>query len=87
MPESRHEEVRAKFHIMAEGDDIPTPLETFQDMRLPKGIIAALNSKKITNPTPIQMKGILTALWKGYRPHGIHRTRKVMVFVIPIVMF
>ena len=56
MPESRHEEVRVKFNIVAEGDDTPEPLETFHDMS--NGLIAALNSKKITNPTPTQMQGI-----------------------------
>ena len=88
MPETRHEEVRDKFHIMAEGDDIPAPLETFQDMKLPKGIIAALNSKKITKPTPIQMQGIPAAL-SGRDIIGIAFTGsgKTMVFVIPIVMF
>lgn len=88
MPESRHEEVRDKYHISAEGDDIPAPLETFQDMKLPKAIIAALNSKKITKPTPIQMQGIPAAL-SGRDIIGIAFTGsgKTMVFVIPIVMF
>lgn len=59
-PESKHNRVRKKWHILTEGEIIPPPIKTFQEMKLPKPVIDALKKKGITHPTPIQIQGIPT---------------------------
>ena len=61
MTEEQHEEVREKFHILTEGDDIPPPIDNFTDMKIPKPILSYLKTKGIRRPTPIQIQGIPTA--------------------------
>lgn len=43
-----------------EGVDIPSPLKSFKDMKLHKGLLAGLEVKHIKKPTPIQVQGIPT---------------------------
>lgn len=57
-PESKHERIRKKWHILTEGEAIPPPVKTFQEMKLPRPVIDALKKKGITRPTPIQIQGI-----------------------------
>lgn len=75
--EAEHEELRKKYHILAEGIDIPPPIEQFtvctivwilrqhlislQDMKVPQPLIQFFKSKGINSPTPIQIQGIPTA--------------------------
>jgi ATP-dependent RNA helicase DDX41 len=56
-----HRRLRDKYHILVDGDDIPPPIESFADMKIPEAILAFLKSKKITRPTPIQIQGMPTA--------------------------
>lgn len=56
-----HQEVRDKFHILTEGDDIPPPINNFTDMKIPRPILDYLKTKGIKKPTPIQIQGIPTA--------------------------
>ena len=58
LSEVRHERVRKKFGITVEGEDVPPPLCSFKEMKFHKAIIAGLDEKKITKPTPIQIQGI-----------------------------
>lgn len=60
MPESRHERLRNELRILVEGEDIPAPLRSFKEMKFHKGILTALEDKKIKKPTPIQIQGIPT---------------------------
>jgi len=60
MGEGRHDRVRAKYHILVEGEEIPPPLKTFHDMKFPPALIKALDTKGIKKPTPIQTQGIPT---------------------------
>lgn len=60
MPESRHEQLRNELRILVEGVDIPSPLKSFKDMKLHKGILNGLEAKHIQKPTPIQVQGIPT---------------------------
>ena len=55
--------LRAKWHILVEGDDVPPPIKSFAEMRLPRAIVAALRAKKppIERPTPIQVQGLPVA--------------------------
>eukprot|EP00111_Clytia_hemisphaerica_P018377 TCONS_00054335-protein len=86
--EERHEKVRKKYGILAEGNDCPPPLKRFREMKFPKSILNCLKAKGITNPTPIQMQGIPVTL-SGRDMIGIAFTGsgKTLVFTLPIVMF
>ena len=54
--------VRQKYNILVEGDLAPPALKSFQAMKFPKGILKGLESKKIKQPSPIQMQGIPAVL-------------------------
>lgn len=87
-PHYVHETLRQKMKILAEGEEIPTPLQSFKDMKFPKPILAALDRKGIKKPTPIQVQGIPTIL-SGRDLIGIAFTGsgKTLVFVLPLIMF
>lgn len=53
--EEERVKLRAKWHIVVEGDDIPPPIKDFKDMRFPQPTIQLLKSKGIERPTPIQV--------------------------------
>ncbi|TPX71818.1 hypothetical protein SpCBS45565_g00762 [Spizellomyces sp. 'palustris'] len=80
-------EVRQKWHILAEGNDIPPPIKSFKEMRLPEAIVRHLKEKGITKPTPIQVQGLPTVL-SGRDMIGIAFTGsgKTLVFTLPLVM-
>jgi ATP-dependent RNA helicase DDX41 len=59
--EEELQEIRERYHIIAEGDDIPPPINNFTDMKIPKPVLDYLKSKGIKKPTPIQIQGIPTA--------------------------
>ena len=68
MPESKHEKIRKKWHILVEGEDKPPPIKTFKEMKFPKPILHGLKKKGIQQPTPIQIQGI-PAVLVTYEPH------------------
>ncbi|KAJ3013854.1 UNVERIFIED_CONTAM: hypothetical protein HDU68_000516 [Siphonaria sp. JEL0065] len=82
------DDIRSKFHILVEGDDVPPPIRSFKDMRLHKEIIDHLDAKGIKAPTPIQIQGIPTVL-SGRDMVGIAFTGsgKTLVFTLPLVLF
>uniref|UniRef100_A0A336MN12 RNA helicase n=1 Tax=Culicoides sonorensis TaxID=179676 RepID=A0A336MN12_CULSO len=84
----KHESIRLKHRILAEGDDIPPPITTFKEMKFPKGILIGLEKKGIKKPSPIQVQG-LPAILSGRDLIGIAFTGsgKTLVFVLPIIMF
>ena len=81
------EAIREKFFIDTNGVGCPPPIRKFADMRLPAGLLAALEHKKIQRPTQIQMQGI-PAVLSGRDLIGIAFTGsgKTMVFLIPMLM-
>lgn len=83
----KDDEVRDKWSILVEGDDITPPMRRFTDMKFPKPIIEALLAKNITRPTPIQMQGLPLAL-AGRDIVGIAFTGsgKTVTFSLPLVM-
>ena len=52
------DKVRANFHIITSGDDIPNPVTRFKDLKIPRCILNMLESAGINRPTPIQMQGL-----------------------------
>ncbi|KAJ3024078.1 hypothetical protein HKX48_007258 [Thoreauomyces humboldtii] len=87
MTPAQHENVRKKWHIICEGDDLPPPIKTFREMRLPEAILAHLKGKGILKPTPIQVQG-LPAVLAGRDMIGIAFTGsgKTLVFTLPLVL-
>jgi ATP-dependent RNA helicase DDX41 len=60
--EAEREKLRQKWHIIADGEDIPPPVKDFKDMRFPPPTLELLKSKGIARPTPIQVQGLPVAL-------------------------
>lgn len=79
--------VRDTYYIDVNGDDVPPPILSFREMRLPTGVLRALKEKGIEQPTQIQMQG-LPAVFQGRDLIGIAFTGsgKTIVFVLPMVM-
>ncbi|GFR59720.1 ATP-dependent RNA helicase abstrakt [Elysia marginata] len=86
--EAKWEQIRKKFHILVEGEDLPPPIRSFEGMKFPPPIINSLKKKGIEKPSPIQIQGIPTVL-SGRDMIGIAFTGsgKTLVFTLPIVMF
>lgn len=83
-----HESVRAKWHIIVEGEGCPPPIKSFKEMKFPKCILDTLALKGIARPTPIQVQGI-PALLSGRDIIGIAFTGsgKTLTFSLPMIMF
>lgn len=86
MSEEERHSVRERENISVQGEDIPAPIPSFRQMRLPKPILKQLEQKKITKPTPIQMQGLPTVL-SGRDMIGVAFTGsgKTLVFCIPMI--
>lgn len=50
------QELRDKFHIIVEGDNLLPPVTDFADLKFPPAVLRHLASKNIRRPTPIQMQ-------------------------------
>ncbi|KAG7086704.1 hypothetical protein E1B28_002640 [Marasmius oreades] len=85
--EEQHRKLRERYHILVEGEDVPPPIEHFRDMKIPESILQHLSSKRITNPTPIQLQGI-PAAFSGRDLIGIAFTGsgKTLAFCLPLIM-
>ncbi|KAF5358049.1 hypothetical protein D9756_001780 [Leucocoprinus leucothites] len=85
--EQEHQKLRDKYHILVEGEDIPPPIEHFEDMKIPEPILEHLRSKRIVTPTPIQLQGI-PAAFSGRDIIGIAFTGsgKTLAFCLPLIM-
>jgi ATP-dependent RNA helicase DDX41 len=86
--EKINEEIRKKWHILIEGENCPPPLRSFQEMKIPQPIIAAMVKKGIARPTPIQVQAT-PALLSGRDIVGIAFTGsgKTLTFSLPMIMF
>lgn len=82
------ERIREENRILVEGEDLPNPCLSFEEMKFPKEIVAALKAKGITKPTTIQMQAI-PAVLQGRDMIGIAYTGsgKTLVFALPIIMY
>jgi ATP-dependent RNA helicase DDX41 len=86
-PEEVHETMRAKWHILVEGEGCPPPIKSFKEMKFPKCVLDTLAKKGIARPTPIQVQGI-PALLSGRDIIGIAFTGsgKTLTFSLPMIM-
>ena len=87
MSRKEQEMVREKWSILTEGRDIPPPIVSFKDMKLPPPLVSHLAEKGITRPTPIQLQGLPVAL-SGRDMIGVAFTGsgKTLTFALPLVM-
>lgn len=87
MTEDERDAVRKKWHILVDGEDVPPPIKSFEAMRFPPAILAALKAKNILRPTPIQVQAIPCIL-AGRDIIGIAFTGsgKTVAFTLPLVM-
>ncbi|EGG17948.1 DEAD/DEAH box helicase [Cavenderia fasciculata] len=86
--ESTHGDLRQALHIHVAGEEVPPPLTSFAEMKLPREIIRYLKEAKgIKKPTPIQIQGLPVAL-SGRDMIGIAFTGsgKTLVFALPMVL-
>lgn len=85
--EERNQQIREKHHIIVDGDNVPPPIDSFADMKLPRPLLQFLKSKRITTPTPIQLQGIPVA-FSGRDMIGIAFTGsgKTLAFCLPLIM-
>uniref|UniRef100_A0A914W0H6 RNA helicase n=1 Tax=Plectus sambesii TaxID=2011161 RepID=A0A914W0H6_9BILA len=86
--DEEHTAFRRRMGIVAEGDNIPPPLRSFEEMKFPKAILDGLKAKGIETPTAIQMQALPAAL-SGRDVIGIAFTGsgKTLVFSLPLIMF
>ncbi|KAI0003293.1 P-loop containing nucleoside triphosphate hydrolase protein [Russula compacta] len=85
--EEKNQSIREAYHIIVDGQDIPPPIDSFEDMKLPQPLLKFLKSKRITSPTPIQLQGIPVA-FSGRDMIGIAFTGsgKTLAFCLPLIM-
>jgi ATP-dependent RNA helicase DDX41 len=87
MSARKQQRIREAFHIAIDGHNVPPPLTTFKDMKLPPPILDHLAAKGIRKPTPIQIQAMPAAL-SGRDIIGIAFTGsgKTLVFSVPMLM-
>lgn len=83
----QNQKIRDKYHIIVDGEDIPPPIEHFEDMKIPEPMLNFLKANRILTPTPIQIQGI-PAAFSGRDIIGIAFTGsgKTLAFCLPLVM-
>ncbi|KAL3319350.1 DEAD (Asp-Glu-Ala-Asp) box polypeptide 41 [Cichlidogyrus casuarinus] len=84
----KSDRIRKKYGILIDGDNVPPPIRSFPEMRLPTCLIEHLKSINITKPSPIQIQG-LPAVLSGRDMIGIAFTGsgKTLVFTLPLLLF
>eukprot|EP00798_Chlamydomonas_sp_ICE-L_P032159 gene32159-16692_t len=87
MPETERQAIRDELRINTVGHNIPPPIPTFKDMKIPGCILRCLEEKGIKKPTPIQIQGLTCAL-AGRDMIGIAFTGsgKTLVFTLPMIL-
>lgn len=44
------------MRTIGQGDEVPPPIKSFREMKLPEPMLSALEAKGIKRPTPIQVR-------------------------------
>jgi ATP-dependent RNA helicase DDX41 len=86
--EEQNQDIRNKWHIIVEGQDVAPPIKSFKEMKLPQCFLSALQKKGINRPTPIQVQAC-PVLLTGRDVIGIAFTGsgKTLTFALPMIMF
>ena len=84
----QNDKIRMDLRIDVEGNNVPPPIKSFKDMKLPRALLRALKKKGIKKPSAIQVQGLPVA-FSGNDMIGTAFTGsgKTLVFVLPILMF
>ncbi|GIL44240.1 hypothetical protein Vafri_1756 [Volvox africanus] len=87
LPQELQQQLRDALRIVCDGKNIPPPIPSFADMKLPPAVLRVLAGKGIKKPTQIQMQGLPVAL-SGRDMIGIASTGsgKTLVFALPMVL-
>ncbi|EIE26736.1 P-loop containing nucleoside triphosphate hydrolase protein [Coccomyxa subellipsoidea C-169] len=87
LSEDQAQDLRDRFHIIVEGENLLPPILDFKDMKFPAPVLRQLASKNISRPTPIQMQG-LPVILAGRDMIGVAFTGsgKTLVFALPLLM-
>ncbi|KAK9916334.1 hypothetical protein WJX75_001332 [Coccomyxa subellipsoidea] len=87
LSDEQGQDLRDRFHIIVEGENLLPPILDFKDMKLPPPVLRQLASKNISRPTPIQMQG-LPVILAGRDMIGVAFTGsgKTLVFSLPLLM-
>ncbi|EEF50743.1 dead box ATP-dependent RNA helicase, putative [Ricinus communis] len=83
----KQDSIPEQCHVIVDGQDIPSPLINFEDMKFTEPILQKLKVKGISQPTPIQMQG-LPVILSGRDMIGVVSTGsgKTLVVVLPLIM-
>ncbi|CAD6341641.1 unnamed protein product [Miscanthus lutarioriparius] len=57
MPLAKANELRRKWHIIVDGDDVPPPARDFRDLRLPEPMLRKLRERVSSSPRPSRCRG------------------------------
>jgi ATP-dependent RNA helicase DDX41 len=60
MTDEEARQLRDQFYIICEGRDLPPPITSFNEMRLPPAVLRQLEEKGIKKPTPIQVLAVIS---------------------------
>ncbi|KAL5492551.1 hypothetical protein ACEPAI_3998 [Sanghuangporus weigelae] len=87
-PYETNQKIREQYHILVDGEDVPPPISSFTDMKIPEILVKHLKSKGIVSPTPIQIQGLPVAL-SGRDMIGVAFTGsgKTLAFCLPLIIF
>ncbi|KAL5531326.1 hypothetical protein ACEPAG_4203 [Sanghuangporus baumii] len=87
-PNETNQKIREQYHILVDGEDVPPPIPSFTDMKIPEILVKHLKSKGIVSPTPIQTQGLPVAL-SGRDMIGVAFTGsgKTLAFCLPLIIF
>lgn len=88
MPEGAWDAIREYYRILVEGDNVPPPLDRFEDLKLPPWFLETLKARGITHPSAIQIQGLPVAL-SGRDMIGVAFTGsgKTLVFAMPLFFY
>lgn len=81
------EQYRTKNEITVQGNNIPNPIQYFNDVELPEYVVREIQKQNYQAPTPIQAQGWPIAL-SGNNFVGIARTGsgKTLGFILPAII-
>ncbi len=87
LSEDQAQDLRDRFHIIVEGENLLPPILDFKDMKFPAPVLRQLASKNISRPTPIQMQVCCQALQGSLSPLvAVCNLPSQMVYLIAAIL-